>query len=337
MARVDGRPTGVNIRRELRSALTQLGTHQLLAHARLDDRLLAVTIAGGRSHLDDLGPIAPLRDLIDTIGFGLHRLNRTQGSPASRAAAVELVEAAARHLGDIVLPGSVRRQDSPLVVVPTGLLHGVAWRAIPQLAGREVVVSPSITAWATSAQRRVGRAVSRRVGFVAGPDLVHAAGEVQALARRYRDPIVAVGADATSERLRALLGSCDLVHIACHGAFRADNPLFSTLRLVDGPMNVYDLERARRMPRTVVLSACSVGSSATLHGDRLLGVASALIDLGAASIVAPLSPVDDAATPAVMATLHLHLSAGLAPARALARLTAGATDPTAAAFIALGA
>ena len=72
------------------------------------------------------------------------------------------------------------------------------------------------------------------------------------------------------------------MHLACHGSFRADNPLFSTLSLADGPLTVYDLERCRTMPRTVVLSACNVGHVAVAPRGTLLGLASALMTFGAA-------------------------------------------------------
>ena len=40
-----------------------------------------------------------------------------------------------------------------------------------------------------------------------------------------------------------------LAHIAAHGIFRADSPLFSSLRMHDGPLTVYDFEQLR--PRAV--------------------------------------------------------------------------------------
>ena len=50
-----------------------------------------------------------------------------------------------------------------------------------------------------------------------------------------------------------------LAHIAAHGNFRADNPLFSSLMLDDGPLIVHDLERLNRAPYWLVLSCCDSG------------------------------------------------------------------------------
>ena len=87
----------------------------------------------------------------------------------------------------------------------------------------------------------------------------------------------------------------ELVHIACHGSFRRDNPMFSSLHVADGPLNVYDLERLARLPVVVVLSSCSVANAKVVQGGSLLGLANAFTTLGAASVIAPLTPISDAA------------------------------------------
>ncbi len=127
-------------------------------------------------------------------------------------------------------------------------------------------------------------------------------------------------------------------HLACHGAYRSDNPLFSTLRLADGALTVFDLERCKAMPRTMVLSACNVAMGASLQGGSLLGLASSLMTFGAGTIVAPLTPVSDERVVAVMSRLHAGLLDGREPAEALATAGApGSLDPTLAAFVAIGA
>jgi CHAT domain-containing protein len=102
---------------------------------------------------------------------------------------------------------------------------------------------------------------------------------------------------------------------------------------------VYDLERARAMPDTVVLSACSVGTSASINGGTLLGLSSALGAFGAADVIAPLTPVNDEGVLAVMRRVHAGLAAGAAPSEALAAAvgTDGELDPVAAPFVVIGA
>ena len=138
-----------------------------------------------------------------------------------------------------------------------------------------------------------------------------------------------VGGAATADAAMHALGRSRLAHLACHGSYRADDPLFSTLTLADGPLTVYDLERCRTMPRTVVLSACSVATSSVLRGGTLLGLASALMTFGASTIIAPLTPVSDERVVPVMVAVRQAMVGGAAPAAALARTswpTMGSND-----------
>jgi tetratricopeptide (TPR) repeat protein len=340
---VRGDSARIGVRDELGAALAMLDDRQLVAHAALDGRLHAVSVVGRRARLHDLGSIEGVREMLDEIAFSLNRLNRVQGSDASRLAAAEMLFEVAAELAELLLPADVADAMNPLVIVPTALLHDVPWALLPPLAGRPVSVNPSVSAWArserTRQERSAGRDGLRTVGFVAGPGLEYADLEVASLAALYSGPRVATGADATVASCVDLLGSADLVHIACHGSFRTDNPMFSALHLADGPLIVHDLERLDRLPETVILPACSVATSKVLQGGSLLGLATALTTLGACSVIAPLTPVNDASSVTVMQRLHHELIAGSSPAAALAvaALEHDLADPTGAAFIALGA
>jgi CHAT domain-containing protein/tetratricopeptide (TPR) repeat protein len=324
-------------------ALGQLGERDLLAYANLTGRLWAVVARGGRTSLHDLGDVAALDEHLEVCAFALHRLNRVQGSDASRNAAAQLLDDAATSLADQLLPATVARSERPLVVVPTGALHGVPWTALAPLRDRPVSVSPSLSAWSTAAQAAAARGGGPRrdrpVAFVAGPALQFADAEITELARSYARSDVVASTDSTADGVVDLFGRCELVHLACHGAFRTDNPLFSTLAVGDGPLTVYDLERAAGMPEVVVLSACSVGTSAAINGGTLLGLSSALGAFGASDVIAPLTPVNDERVMAVMRRVHERLAAGAAPAAALAGAVddEGRLDPVAAAFVVIGA
>ena len=94
------------------------------------------------------------------------------------------------------------------------------------------------------------------------------------------------------------------------------------------------------MPRTVVLSACNVAMGTSLSGGSLLGLASSLMTFGAGTVVAPLTPVSDERVVPVMSRFHEALLAGHEPAAALAVASItddGLLDPTACAFVAIGA
>ena len=126
------------------------------------------------------------------------------------------------------------------------------------------------------------------------------------------------GQRATVDRVITALDGAGLAHIAAHGHFRSDNPLFSSLQLQDGPLTVHDLEGLRQAPRHVVLSACESGLPTVHPGDEVVGLAAALLALGTSSLIATVAPIPDEASRPLMLRFHGHLRRGLTPAAALA-------------------
>jgi CHAT domain-containing protein len=144
--------------------------------------------------------------------------------------------------------------------------------------------------------------------------------EIPQLAADYSSEVETVvlgDGTATTTRVLSAIDGARLVHIAAHGTFRADSPLFSALRLDDGPLTVYDLERLRRGPRQLVLSSCDSGVVAPVGADEVLGLASSLIPLGTAAILASVVPVNDAAVVPLMIAVHRELRSGASLAEAV--------------------
>jgi CHAT domain-containing protein len=168
-----------------------------------------------------------------------------------------------------------------------------------------------------------------------GPGLPHAEAEIDDLAQRYPLAKPLVGADATAQAVAEALDGAQLAHIAAHGRFRSDNPLFSSLELADGPLTVYDLEGIRQAPATLVLSACDAALSGIRPGDELMGVASAVFALGTRTLIASVAPVGDAETRELMNVFHNALTKGLSPALAL--VNAQRAVPDARGFVCFGA
>jgi CHAT domain-containing protein len=209
----------------------------------------------------------------------------------------------------------------PLVVVPAGRLHALTWAALPLCRGRSVTVAPSVGSWLRcAAHARAARSETRQV-WVAGPGLDHAEREVRTLHSRSGGHAL-VGGSATAGRVLSIVDGARLVHIAAHGRFRDEQPLLSCLDMSDGPLYCYELDRLRRGPGIVVLSACEVGRFALRRGDELCGMSTALLRRGTATVIASILPVPDARTAEVMVSLHAALRRGIAPAAALARAQA---------------
>ncbi len=294
-----------------------LGDAALVEFVQLDGVLHAVTMARGRVRLHQLGPVAPLRDLVERLPFALHRLARHHAAAASRSAAATVLQDAAERADAILLrPLAPELGDGPLVLVPTGPLQSLPWSILPSCAGRPVSVSPSAALW-HAASRPAAAAAAGRVVVAAGPGLPGARVEAEQVAAVHgTTPLL--GQAATVEAVAAALNRASLAHLAAHGRVRADNPLFSSLRLSDGPLTVYDLERQERVPDTVVLAACDSGRAVVRAGDELLGLSATFLSHGTRQLVASVVPVPDAETAPLMVAFHRLLAAGRPAAAALA-------------------
>jgi len=163
--------------------------------------------------------------------------------------------------------------------------------------------------------------------LVAGPRVPNAVREVRAIAREASQPTLLSGRRASVAATLDALDGAGLAHIACHGTFRSDNPLFSSLELADGPLTALDIQQLHRVPAIFVLSACDLALSDLHPGDELLGFSASLLAAGARTIVASVVPIPDAATRRVMIAFHRGLAGGRTPAVALAGAQANAPVP----------
>jgi CHAT domain-containing protein len=147
--------------------------------------------------------------------------------------------------------------------------------------------------------------------------LPHAAREAEFVAALFERGRACIGEAATLAALERGAAQADVIHLACHAAFRADNPRFSALRLHDGPLTVDLAEALALGPCTVVLGACESGLGEVGVGDETVGLVRAFLVAGAARVLASLWPVDDAVTADFMAAFYGALVAGQPPALAL--------------------
>ncbi|MEO9324060.1 CHAT domain-containing tetratricopeptide repeat protein [Nocardioides sp. C4-1] len=310
--------------------VAEVGDGCLVELVDVDDVLHVLVVHDGRVRRHVAGTTTAALALTRSAAFVLRRAAR--GRPFAPGDLGRLLQA--ELLGD----AAGRLPDGPVTVVPTGRLHGVPWALLPALAGRPFAVVPSAAQWLRA--HTVRAPTGAPLVLLAGPGLGTGGAEVPVLAGRRPGAVLLDGDRATVGAAMAALDGAALAHVAAHGRFRADSPLFSALELADGPLTVYDLERLDRAPHRVVLSACESGVLAPVGADELLGLASALFALGTAGLVCSVAEVNDDATAALMVDLHAHLDAGLEPAAALCRLRSGAggvAAATAASFVAMGA
>lgn len=282
----------------------------LVEIGRCDGRYVAVVVARRRARVVDLGPVDAVAEAQRALVFALRRLADPRSS-ASAAAARTSAELRLRTLRDRLLGPLGLAPCDELVVVPVGPLHGVPWAA---LHDAPVALSPAATAWVGTAARP---AAGGGTVLVAGPGLAAAQEEVDALAAVHpRARVLGADRSAAADVLRAL-ATADLAHLACHGVPRADNPMFSSLVLADGPVTVQQLHRAGAAPRRLVLASCHSGADVAYAGDEVLGFVSAMLARGTAGVVASIAAVPDVEVVDLMRGLHRRLAAGETMARAL--------------------
>jgi CHAT domain-containing protein len=304
----------------------ELGGHTaLVEYFSLDDQLLAFVIT--QEHVEvvrNLGHEDQVAAVIAQIHF---QIGAFQHGTDHLGALVDELTARVRYylstLYTMLLePIEPRLGDRRLVVIPHRTLHYVPFHALCNEAGyviqrREVCYAPSASVLLhclARPQRSLERALLLGIPDVRTPH-VHA--EIGALAQLFPQSVTLLDDQATLAALREHAPDADLLHLACHGHFRPDNPLFSSVRLADGWLTVRDAYDLDLRCTLVTLGACETGLSTVAPGDELIGLARGFFASGAPSVLVSLWTVDDESTAAFMISFYEQLRAGENPAAAL--------------------
>lgn len=221
-----------------------------------------------------------------------------------------------------------------LVIVPHGPLHYLPFNLLMKdgefLIDRFVLAqSPSGSALVYIVDKE--NPDNRKLFALGDPEttldpLPAARAEVEAIETGFPGAVAFFGGDA----METLLGgndaaAADFVHIASHGLFYPDKPMFSALALSaddaagrDGFLQVHEIFGLNlKEANLVTLSACETGLSAITGGDDLVGLSRAFIYAGAPRIIVSLWSVNDVSTGELMKNMYGALQSGEAPAVAL--------------------
>lgn len=221
-----------------------------------------------------------------------------------------------------------------LIVIPHGAIHYVPFHALLNRRGYlidhfEISYSPSATVLKLcremARQSRMSNIKSRIPGShtklvalgLGGHDTPEVAGEIAALASLFPNAVKLTGARATRDNLMRAAPSATYLHLASHGYFRRDNPMFSFLRLADSNLNFYSLLDLKLKADLVTLSACHTGVNKVFPGDELHGLMRGFMHAGAPSLVASLWATSDASTAALMKHMYSRISEGSSKRAAL--------------------
>ena len=298
----------------------------LIEFAVFDGEFAAFVIDGERIELrENLGAAAEIQEILEqlhfqfgTLRYGAAHLQKHLGLLTARANRLlqNLYEILLRPLEELI-------GEKHLIFVPAGNLHYVPFHALFDgenylLESREISFAPSAavlqnlleTEDAGQPHKTLQKILA--VGF-ADERLPQVEREVNNLAEIWpAESVVLSGASATFAALKENLERqpFDVLHLACHGRFRPENPLFSALHLSDGWATVREAARLRLKNALVVLSACETGLSQIAAGEELLGLVRGFLAAGANALVISLWAVEDAATAALMRDFYAALKNG---------------------------
>jgi tetratricopeptide (TPR) repeat protein len=235
----------------------------------------------------------------------------------------ELIEPLEPLLNEAVDPTSDGTGASrKLVIVPHGFLHRVPFHALFDggsylLERFEVSYAPSAKVYSLC-EKRIPRGFDKSLVLsVADSSIPAVAEEAQAVIRHIPAAELLSDRQATVEALRLKAPGCGILHLACHGMFRLDNPMFSALKLYDGWLAASDVIGLDLAGALVTLSACESGRNEVLAGDELMGLTRAFLGAGATTLVASLWLVQDETTAELMKMWYEHLRKGAGRATAL--------------------
>jgi len=207
-----------------------------------------------------------------------------------------------------------------IIVVPHGPLHYMPFHALYD-GMRHLVERYEISYAPSASVLRLCRARSKSQGHPSGPGTLVALGlpeagtpsigaEIRNLAALFPNSVMLTEDEATRENLFEAAPRARFLHLASHGYFRRDNPMFSFLKLADANLHFYSLLDLQLNAEMVTLSACHTGVNKVFPGDELHGLVRGFLYAGAPSVVASLWAVSDQSTADFMREMYSQIRLG---------------------------
>ncbi|HET8922258.1 MAG TPA: CHAT domain-containing tetratricopeptide repeat protein [Candidatus Acidoferrum sp.] len=283
----------------------------LVEYYSTGDRLLAVVVTQSVIKIIPVTVVSRVLHFLHLLRFQLSKFR--MGTAYAQRFERPLLQATHGHLNalyaDLIAPLREHLSAKHLVFVPHGALHFLPFHALT--GGDEylcdvytISYAPSATVFALCQEKRAGDMPKSLVMGIPDERAPQILSEVQSVAGLLPDVELFVGPQATADVLRRRGSASGLLHIATHGTYRQDNPMFSGIRLGDGYLNLYDLYQIRLPARLVTLSGCATGMNFVSAGDELLGLQRGLFCAGATSLLLSLWDVHDESTASLMKAFY---------------------------------
>lgn len=302
----------------------------LIEYFALKEEFVAAVVTRETLQIVPVTPISRAANLVRMLRFQIGKFRL--GPEYTRTFEKNLLRAAESHLeelhNELFVPLREHlRKARELVIVPHGVLHYVPFHAL--FDGADYLTNSFTFSYAPSAgihalcQRRESRPTGTPL-ILGVPDerapLIRE--EVESIARALPGAELVLGAEPAEKALRTQGVRSRLIHIATHGHFRQDNPMFSGIRLGASYLNLYDLYQLRLEADLVTLSGCATGLNVVAAGDELLGLIRGLLYAGAKSLLLTLWDVNDRSAADFMSWFYGNLQAGHNKTAALQNATA---------------
>jgi CHAT domain-containing protein/tetratricopeptide (TPR) repeat protein len=293
-------PSDLSIEK-LQSALPPDAT--LVEYFSAGDRLIAAVITREEIRILPVTVLPRVTHILQLLRFQLSKFR--MGSEYVRRFEDPLLHATQSHLeslyDELIAPLRQYCQGKRLIIVPHGPLHFLPFHALK--SGEEYLCDSFTISYAPSASvffacqgKPASVNTSSLVFGIADERAPQILEEAQSVAALLPQSTLCVGNEATSSMLREKGPQTGLLHIATHGVYRQDNPMFSGIRLGDGYLNLFDLYQMRLNSNLVALSGCATGMNFVAAGDELLGLQRGLFYAGASTLLLSLWDVHDQST-----------------------------------------
>lgn len=297
----------------------------LISFFDLNQQFAAFVVTGDKiSVVQALGSVPAVTVIVEQLRFQLETLR--YGSAKLHSHMEQLTTRTRRHLAELytrlIRPLEEHIGTRRLIIAPHQVLHYVPFHALHDgarylIEQREVAYTPSaqvLLHGLEQARRPLNHAVLVGIQDARTP---HVREEIEAVAAHFPTHTLLLDQQATLDAVQRAAPRADVLHLACHGHFRPDNPLFSAIELSNGQLTVRDTYRLELQSELVVLSACETGVNDIAPGNELLGLARGFMSAGTPTLLMSLWAVDDASTARTMEIFYTHLRNGKHPAAAL--------------------
>lgn len=275
------------------------------------DRLVAAVITRETIIITVVSVISRVLHFLHLLRFQLSKFR--MGAAYAHRFEQPLLSATQGHLqalyAELIAPIREQLNARHLIFVPHGALHFLPFHALRNdqeylCDTYTISYAPSATVFALCQEKTGSDMPNSLVMGIPDDRAPHILDEVQSVATLLPHPELFLGSQATADILRKRGSASSLLHIATHGNYRQDNPMFSGIRLGDGYLNLYDLYQIRLPARLVTLSGCATGMNFVSAGDELLGLQRGLFCAGATSLLLSLWDVHDESTSALMQAFY---------------------------------